>query len=237
MKKQAVILFSALWVLSLAPAAFGAVSPSSCIITIEKLELKNNSGEWVTLLQPDLQVDLVVKDPSLSFSNASGKIPPGNYINFRVILSETIKVSGRDHENMTKADGEVEITGSAMQLRDLPGVFSGYKEKSATWNLSAEAPIKVHLNFNNGDSDDVMTVTRRRDFADPLEIKKGSFVYVWFMLDLVKTLYYAEPASLGNNWPPNRGFYFLPPNKIDGAIITVDARKEEMSGDDVGLWF
>ncbi len=236
-KMTSVIFLFFLAFSTVAHAASDPVTPSKCVVTIERFELKNNTGEWITVISPDLQVDLAVKDPTLSFSNAGGKIPPGNYINFRIILSETFKVSGKDHENLTKEGGDVTISGTAHELRDLPGVFTAYKETEPTWNLASEGAFKIHLNFNSADSDEEMTLTRRRDFAEALEIKKGSFVYVWFLMDLQKTLYFAEAASLSNGWPKDRAFYFLPPKQIDTVLLTVDGRKEEMKGDDVVLWF
>ena len=55
----------------------------SVFITIDRVELKNSSGEWVTVIRPDRRLDLTQEEPSVRFFN-NGRIPSGNYSNVRV---------------------------------------------------------------------------------------------------------------------------------------------------------
>ncbi len=66
-------------------------------VTIEKVELKNASGEWVDVIEPDKRVDLTMDEPSVSFFN-NGRIAPGDYTNVRVTLidGETLQVTRAD---------------------------------------------------------------------------------------------------------------------------------------------
>lgn len=54
-------------------------------VTIEKVELKSSSGEWVDVIEPDRRLDLTVDEPTVSFFN-NGRIAPGGYSNVRVSL-------------------------------------------------------------------------------------------------------------------------------------------------------
>ena len=59
----------------------------SFFITIEKIELKNAAGEWVTVIRPDRRLDLEQEEPTVRFFN-NGRIAPGEYGNVRVTLTE-----------------------------------------------------------------------------------------------------------------------------------------------------
>ena len=52
-------------------------------ITLDRVELKNAAGEWVTVLQPDRRLDLMQEEPAVRFFN-NGRIPNGKYSNVRV---------------------------------------------------------------------------------------------------------------------------------------------------------
>ena len=62
-----------------------SVAAEPFFITIEKVELKNASGEWVDVVEPDRRLDLAAEEPTVSFFN-NGRIAPGDYTNVRVTL-------------------------------------------------------------------------------------------------------------------------------------------------------
>ena len=84
--------FTAAAVLLTAPAVFAAdgnfaapkYAPSPYVITVETVSLKNEAGKWVKIIEPDRRVDLSKEEPALNFFNNGGRIPAGNYVNFRV---------------------------------------------------------------------------------------------------------------------------------------------------------
>ena len=65
-----------------------APMPRECVVILQKLELKSHAGPWVTVIQPDHLVDLVEEEAKISFFNTAGRVPEGNYINFRLTLEE-----------------------------------------------------------------------------------------------------------------------------------------------------
>jgi hypothetical protein len=74
----------------LAAAAFlfvtaAALAAQPFFITIEKVELKNAAGQWVTVIRPDRRLDLTQEEPVIRFFN-NGRIAPGEYVNVRVSL-------------------------------------------------------------------------------------------------------------------------------------------------------
>ena len=55
----------------------------SLFITIDQVELKKTSGEWVTIVRPDRRLDITQEEPAVRFFN-NGRIPSGDYSNVRV---------------------------------------------------------------------------------------------------------------------------------------------------------
>ncbi len=66
-------------------------------VTIQKVELKNAAGEWVTVIEPDKKVDLAQSEPSVSFFN-NGRVAPSRYVNVRVQLDKGVLVRSEDYE-------------------------------------------------------------------------------------------------------------------------------------------
>ncbi|GEM_PF-1542674 len=214
--------------------ALAAATPHHFVITVLKVELKNNTGEWITVIEPDLRVDLVEKDPSVSYLNNAGRIPSGNYINFRITISESVKVTGTDHGNKTRAGGELEIGGNARHTNELPGKITAFKELAPTWTEAAEeveGPVRIHFNFDDQDADQIMEITRKRDFPEPIEVKKNSFIYVWFAFNLEGILSFAEYGMLGPGIPETAAMVSAFPSKIE-VLLSVD--KQEFSSSSVG---
>ncbi len=74
---------SAALLLSLASAALA----EPYYVTVQKLELKTEAGEWIDIIEPDHKVDLNETDASVSFFN-NGRVPPGDFKNFRLSFED-----------------------------------------------------------------------------------------------------------------------------------------------------
>ena len=81
------------------PCATPVFSAEPYFITIQKLELKNDRGEWLTILEPDHRVDLNNTEAAVSFFN-NGRVPPGSFKNFRI----TYEDHGKSAEMSRKTD-------------------------------------------------------------------------------------------------------------------------------------
>ena len=73
-------------VLGFSDVSFSAGDSSECVITIKSVQLKKDSGEWITVIEPDHQVDLAKQEPRVSFFNNGQRVPVGSYSNFKVIF-------------------------------------------------------------------------------------------------------------------------------------------------------
>jgi hypothetical protein len=194
-------------------------------------------GEWVKVIEPDKAVDLFSEQGKITFFNR-GRIQPGEYINFKLLISESIRVSEADHfGNMTKEGGYAVLSGTARDNFELPGNIKSYLEKSPTWNDQTEGMMTQVINFDNEDADDIIELTKVHDFARPILIKNGSFVNVVFSLNLLGTCYKVNPSAFKRGMPKKRAMVVFPPRYADQVRFTVDQKTELLEADDVLIKF
>ncbi len=79
-----IILFQFILPFFLAAPSSAGDAPAQSIITIKSVQLKSDQGNWLTVIEPDRQVDLLNEEAGLSFFN-NGRVPPGSYINFKIV--------------------------------------------------------------------------------------------------------------------------------------------------------
>lgn len=218
-------------------------SPDTCVVTIKSVFLKNLQGDWIKIIEPDKQVDLVSHEAFLSFFNRDGRIPEGKYVNIKIVLSEWVRVSGRIDQasdvNFTKKDGVIHIVGTASQSSALPGQIKRIVEKSPTWTGRAEemGEILVHLDLDNGDEDETIEVTASSDFEKPLTIRKGVYIAVWMRLDLSASLRYAWQDDYAPGVPGKSVLYFMPQKNPELVRIHVAQDSIELDHQHVKLSF
>jgi hypothetical protein len=78
----------ALWAAFLFSAAASTAEPAPFYVTIDAVALKSASGGWVTVIRPDKKVDLLVTEPTIGFFNNLNRVPPGEYVNVMLTVSE-----------------------------------------------------------------------------------------------------------------------------------------------------
>ena len=80
--------------------SFSAGGPAEYVVTIQSVHLKDGSGRWVKIIEPDRRVDLAVEEAAVSFFNNTGRVPSGVYMNFRIVLlregGEVVEIAGRE---------------------------------------------------------------------------------------------------------------------------------------------
>ena len=54
------------------------------VVTIKGVYLKDDAGQWVKVIEPDHRVDLSKEEAVVTFFNNRGRVPTGNYKNFRI---------------------------------------------------------------------------------------------------------------------------------------------------------
>ncbi len=133
--------------------------PYKCVITIESVLLKKDSGEWITIIDPDHQVDLMHQDPTVSFFNNGRRVPPGKYSNFKILLSKTIKAGTVEKPDLIydAKSSEIAIYGN----RDLAKILS----------VSASSFISVWFNLDL--SNTVSGRGPQAEFTPPRQVRQA----------------------------------------------------------------
>lgn len=205
-------------------------------ITIRKVELRSTDGTWVTVVEPDRVIDLINEEPVVSFFN-NGRIPEGSYVNFRLVLSETVTIAGCVKNNCTMGGGSATLTGTAANAAELPGVITGWSETAPTWHKGAAGDVKLKLDLDNQDEDDKIVIKANRDFGPPIEISEGQFVKVWFDVDLRHSMEHALPDGFAPGAPKKHAMYVMPPALIEELKITVGTDTRTFTSDQILLEF
>ena len=96
MKGLSAFLFCFLAAILWVDLSAAADSPARCVITIKSVQLQKDSGEWLTVIEPDRQVDLVSQEPVVSFFNDGHRVAPGRYRNFKITQLKTINLTDKN---------------------------------------------------------------------------------------------------------------------------------------------
>lgn len=216
-----------------------AAEPLEYTVTLKKFELKNNTGQWIAVIEPDRQVDLAQEEAKVSFFNTSGRVPDGNYINFRITLSESVRVQGRAGIHVTKEGGAVELSGAAVIPDDLPEKISGFKETSPSL-IDEGMPGAVHVAFRfnpEAGRDDAITFTRKNDLPEPFAVRKGSFIYAIAVADLADIVQYAQKHNFRRSVPDRPAMFAWPIRRVDEIKLTVDDRSVVLGPEEVQITY
>lgn len=210
-----------------AAAPLGAGDPLEYTVVLKKLELKNNTGQWVTVVEPDRPVNLAEEEARVSFFNTAGRVPEGHYINFRLTFSETVRIQGRDEIHVTRQGGSVELIGDAVTPADLPQGVTDFVEHAPSWaDSGSPGPMRVRFSFNPEDGrDDAITLTRKNDFPQPFVVRQGSFIYALVMPDLKDRVQHAQKHFFKRYTPPKDAMFAWPVQAIEEMKLTVDERE------------
>ena len=233
---MAFVVFFSAGFLGFSNLSFAAGDAVKCVVTIKKVLLKKVSGDWIPVPDSAREADLSKEEPVLSFINYN-KVPSGKYVNFKIVLSETVKVAGKDGKNLTKEGGEITVGGTAVSASELPGNITSFKVASPVWNTRDSGLITEHLNLDYEDRNDTMEIYPRRNFQPPFIVKQGSGVTLWMTMNLERTIYFAFPNSISKNVPKENVMYFIPPKEIEDVSITVDAVSSFASSDEIAFDF
>ena len=200
--------------------AHASSDTSKCIVTIKKFLLKNRSGEWITVPGIKGEADLLAEEPLIFFVNHE-RVPSGKYVNFKIVLSETLKLSGSDRRHKTLEGGEITVNGTASSMSDLPGEVTSIKVIKPNINEQLEGIMTQHLNFDFEDRDDEMEIYSKRNYLKPFKIEEHTSIHVWVTISPEGTMHYGFKNSIKRGIPAESLMYFIPPGKIKDLSITV----------------
>jgi len=203
-------------------SCYAAGNPTTYKITIQKFEMKTTDDTWVTISELNQEVDIVSVGAGAVAGTLGGGVPAGSYDNFRLTISETIKVTGNDGVNYTNEDGVAILEGDAATAAGIdtmtPATFT---ETSETWNNTAAGEMSIQVNLDNGDADDFIQIYCTADFT-PLTVTADSTISMWVDFDTAGTVHHAATGDWGAGFPASDIMYFTPPKEGSAFSITVD---------------
>ncbi|MFC1754644.1 DUF4382 domain-containing protein [Thermoproteota archaeon] len=207
-------------------------------MTVQAVKMRNAStGTWVTIAEPNEEIDIasVAQNGGVAGTFAANiSIPVGTYDNFKLQLSETMKVSGNDGTNYTRQDGAVTINGSDGNAASTASWVAALPEATMvesvdTYSGSAEGEVTVTINLDAGDADGYIEIYYD-DTSNPaisITVTESSEISMWFDFDTVGTiLYYTNGECISDGFTEdgtgNGLCIFIPPQTGTQFQITVD---------------
>ena len=250
------IIFSFVFVIP----CFANGNPTHYKMTIQAIYVHDApSNTWVLVASPNQEVDIVGDSSgqnAVAASLGGISIPPGTYDNFKLRISETMKVTGSNGADYTKAGGVITITGltsSAASTADWPtdppgaGVVTMVETVDTLTTDSAQAgEVSMVLDLGaakvGGDSDNYIEVSGDNNINPPLTVTSTSQVSMWFSFDTQNTVQSLSNADLtigmgGTDVGGNGATIFLPPQAGTTFSITVDGRTESVSASGMRIDF
>ncbi|MEI8345439.1 MAG: hypothetical protein WCG06_05135 [Candidatus Omnitrophota bacterium] len=218
------------------PQACACSAAQQYKITLVRLELKNISGRWIKVFEPDTLVDLIDQKPALAFFN-NGRIPPGRYVNFRLSISQTVRVSGRDGAHSTLAGGYTVVKTAAADLSKAAPEQWRYEPLADSAGTQAEAQLmKVEFaRLAQGSSaQSPIVLSAARDF-EGLTVENGTFIRLGFLLDFDGTICDASASDLARSTAQKPFLYALPPKSASDAVLTVGQTVKAFKSQDLTL--
>lgn len=205
-------------------------------MTVQTVQLKTSAGNWVTIASPNQEIDIA----SVSGGAAAGSffndaaIPVGSYVNFKLILSETMKFSGSDQGHNTTAGGTITLTGTdanAASTATWQGVLpnANLVEGNETCDGTA-GETTVTLNLDAGDADNYIEVSAGTDSATPITVAQSSEISMFFDFDTQDTIHYQNAGG-------NDIMFYTPPGAGTQFGITVDGTTLTITEADMEIYF
>jgi hypothetical protein len=206
-----------------------AGNASTYKITVQSIQLKKDTGSWVTITSPNQEIDIAsVAQNSVASSFSNVVIPAGNYVNFKCVVSETVKFSGSDGAgHYTASGGVLTLTGDGTVnsttdwTADPPEANVTLTENAETHSAASEGEITANLDIHPSDGDNYMEIYKITDLATPIVVNASSKISMYFDFDTQNTIHYVSVAG-------NDTMYFTPPQTgtkfemaVDGVTTTI----------------
>lgn len=215
-------------------------------VTVQEILLKQVGGGWITIASPNQEMDLcnVGAGQAAATIGASMKIPAGEYDNFKIKVSSTMRFEGADGASYTKEGGTITMEGGHSGGKgastttwdgpgDTPGldVEPGASSGTYTTNVLEQGLVTIVLNLDPGDSDGFMEVYGITNLTTPISVKEDSAISMWFDFDTKSTVGYTVAPG------PVDIMYLLPPRYGTEYSITVDGVTTSISAANMRIDF
>ena len=226
--------------------------PDKYEVTIISVQLKDDAtNQWVTIASPNAVADItgVGANTVASAIQASVVIPVGDYDNFKLVLSETMTVSGTIGASSTNSGGAVIITGlnnnaDKISTWDQPGPLpsSVIKEQNSTDSITAgtAGDVSYTLDLDASDADSSIEIYIQTDLTTPISVTANSVITMGFTFDTSTALLLLGAGEMGAgavDVNTNGALVFMPPSSGTSFTITVDGTTTTIASSDMEIEF
>lgn len=198
-------------------------------MTVQQIQLMKSDGTWVTIGQPNQEIDIASVNAGATAASlvSDDPVPPGQYVNFKLLISENMTFSGSDGAHYTVNGGDVTIRGAdanAASTEDWgvsgsPNVTFTETTESHTATEPADVSqeeVTARLDLDAGDADDYIEVYLINNLGNPLNVTTDSVISMSFDFDTQGTVSYINYLNA------NHIMFFNPPQEGTKFSITVD---------------
>jgi hypothetical protein len=253
MKRFSILFFIAFFPVS----AFSAGDALVYSMSVKKIMLKKSDGNWITISNPDvgMDVDVAAASPGAAATSlmSDTKIPPGSYVNFKIEVSKEWKISGNDSSVLmgclggpyyTKAGGKLEVIGKVSKasctnlwgIDDPPFNIATFVEnvETATTNIGEMGEIEVSLSLGRAGGATAsgnVEISGVSDLSVPINIFESSKISMYFSFNTKNTVHC---VNFGGG---NHTVFFTPPGSGTEFGITVDGAKYVLNGNEMKMCF
>ncbi|MFC1704362.1 hypothetical protein ACFL1E_06250 [Candidatus Omnitrophota bacterium] len=250
-----ITLIALINIICLASLCFAAGNPTSYKTTVQTVQLKSaTTGSWITIASPNAEIDLV-QDASGAGTVAASfatdvTIPVDTYDNFKLIISETMQVTGCDGTDCTATNGALTLNGNnvcaaSTALWDTcgaQGIFTAgaviLEETADTYSngSAGETTYTLNLHAEPTDGDNFIELYRNGDLTTPITVTATSVISMWFDFDTIGTVRYIGAPGGGDTDLGSNGItMFLPPQEGSAFSITVDGATSSITADNMRI--
>lgn len=208
------------------------------IVRVLRVEIRKTDGTWITIATPNQEIDIASANAGATAGSLSGSVPPGSYDNFRLRLSETMRFSGSDTAQYTRAGGNVTVTGndsndaSTATWATYPPDTEELVENAESHSSAGPAgEVTAQLDLDANDGDNYIEVYATNNSSTPVTVNADSAISMYFDFDTQGTIIYDSTSGDGNI------MFFLPPQTGTRFGITVDGTSLTITEADMRIDF
>ena len=252
MKKILLALLAATLPMLAAVTASAAGNPDTYKVTVKKIQLKTQAGSWVTIAQPNQEIDIAAANAGAVAGSlmSDSAIPAGNYVNFRMVIAKNISVKGSDSASgtcvgthYTKSGGAITLTGTAASAgktttwtADPPVATVNLAETAATDTtvLGDQGEMTITLSLgaaSGGTASDGLEIEGQADLGSPISVLETSTVSMSFSFDTQSTVHCQQTGMASYS------MFFTPPGAGTAFGITVDGNSQTISAANMQVTF
>jgi len=238
-KLISVLIFVGVFFITITCYAVETGNPSSYKITVQQIQMRNSTtNEWIIIASPNEELDLVsgvIAGGTAATFLTDSDIPPGSYDNFKLVISETMRITGSTDNAFTADGGALRLDGADPDVDGSTSTWGGTQpdvdmvETIDTYSATAAGEVAFTVNLHTDDADNYIEVyydDTNNPALTPIVVSAGSEITMWFDFDTEETVQFINDVEADvsgyTDLSDNGICVFLPPQEGTQFSITVD---------------